>query len=327
MKSIGIRADRKLGLLLVALAATVAAWIGYHVVRQSPVADALVVVDITGSMNTRDMGNPRGTLNRIEAARLAVTDMLASLPCQSKVGLGVFTERLSFLLFEPVEICGNYDALKGAISELDWRMAWEGDSYIAKGLYSGIGIASQLKSDVVFLTDGQEAPPLPFTGVPPFEGEKGAVNGLIVGVGGPEKTPIPKYDNDGREIGVYGPSDVPQDNRIGAAPPDAEQREGYNARNAPFGSVPAVGDEHLSSLRSAHLQDLAARTGLTYVELQSTASIAGPLLAAAKGHLVSVRTNIAYVPASLALLATSLLYALSFAARQRRSTAKLRFSS
>lgn len=322
MNRFGIVVDRKLVLFLGALAATIAALIGYRALHQTAIADALVVVDITGSMNTRDMGDPHGSQNRLEAARQAVADLLETLPCQSKLGLGVFTERQSFLLFEPVEICGNYDALKGALSELDWRMAWAGDSYIAKGLYSAIGLASDLKSDVIFLTDGHEAPPLPFTGVPPFEGEKGAVHGIVVGVGSPDKSPIPKHDDEGRETGVYGPSDVPQDNRIGAAPPDAEQREGYNARNAPFGAVPAQGDEHLSSVRTAHLQDLAARTGLTYVELQKTPALAGPLLAAAKQRLVSARTNFAYVPAALALLLAALIYVLSLAARWNSRTPK-----
>ena len=66
---------------------------------------------------------------------------------------------------------------------LDWRMAWEGDSYVAKGLYSAIDIAKSLKSDLIFITDGHELPPLPFSGLPPFEGKPGDVGGLIVGVG------------------------------------------------------------------------------------------------------------------------------------------------
>jgi mxaL protein len=269
MMSLGIANwDRRMWLLLGALALTIAALIGFHLIRDQHAVNALAVVDITGSMNTRDMGKPPGSETRLQAARRALVDLIQNVPCQSKLGLGVFTERISFLLFEPVEICNSYDGLENALSELDWRMAWQGDSYIAKGLYSAIDIAASLKSDVIFLTDGQEAPPLPFTGTPPFEGKPGDVKGLIVGIGGTEKSPIPKFDDDGRQVGVYGPSDVPQDNRIGAAPPGADKREGFNPRNAPFGALPESGDEHLTSVKTAHLQELAEKTGLNYVELQ-----------------------------------------------------------
>ena len=85
-----------------------------------------------------------------------------------------------------------------------------------------------------------------------------------MGVGGRQLSPIPKYDDNGREIGFYGVEDVPHDNRFGLPPAGAEMREGYNARNAPFGAAVAVGVEHLSSVRETYLQSLAEKTGLTY---------------------------------------------------------------
>ncbi|MET0407603.1 MAG: vWA domain-containing protein [Hyphomicrobium sp.] len=310
MRALGVEWDRRMALLIAALVATVAAIIGFHLVRKQRVADVLAVVDITGSMNTRDMGNPRGSQDRLEASKTALKDLMQDLPCPSRLGLGVFSERISFLLFNPVEICSNYDALEEAISGLDWRMAWEGDSYIAKGLYSAIEIAASLKSDVVFMTDGHEAPPIPLSGVPEFDGKPGAVNGLIVGVGGSEKTPIPKYDDEGRQVGVYGEADVPQENRIGAPPKDAETREGYNPRNAPFGAMPATGDEQLSSVKTAHLQDLGRRTGLGYAELQNVSSIAPSLLSSTQPRLMPLDTNMSYIPALIALALLLALYIL-----------------
>ncbi len=41
-----------------------------------------------------------------------------------------------------------------------WREAWEGDSHIASGLYRAIDMAKDLNSNLVFITDGKEAPPL-----------------------------------------------------------------------------------------------------------------------------------------------------------------------
>ncbi|MBA2125309.1 VWA domain-containing protein [Hyphomicrobium methylovorum] len=307
----GIHIDRRMLLLLAALVLTALAIVGFHVVRERQVANALAVLDITGSMNTRDMGQPPGTQSRLEASRKALIDMMQNLPCESKLGLGLFTERVSFLLFDPVEICGNYDALEGAISEINWRMAWQADSYISRGLFSSIATAESLKADVIFLTDGHEAPPLRADMPIEFDGKPGEVKGLIVGVGGTEKSPIPKYDDEGRQIGDYGPSDVPQDNRIGAAPAGAEHRAGYNARNAPFGEAPEGGEEHLSSVRTEHLETLAQLTGLTYVELQKTRSLAGPLLSAGSARSLPISTNMAFIPALLALGLLVTLYALS----------------
>jgi mxaL protein len=232
--------------------------------------DTLVVVDITGSMNTRDYSASGRPISRLEFVKATLRDFLAGLPCASHVGLGVFSERRSFLLFEPVEVCENYASLAGAIEALDWRMAWEGDSRIGAGLFRAIETARELKTDLVFLTDGQEAPPLPFSGPPPFEGCVGEVRGLVVGVGGYELAPIPKFDDTGREIGFYSVEDVPHDNRFGLPPPGAEQREGHNARNAPFGGTVALGVEHLSSVREDYLKSLAEKTGLSYAHLSDS---------------------------------------------------------
>lgn len=307
----GMELDRRTALLIAALLSAIAAMIGFHLIRNQRIADVLAVIDITGSMNTRDMGNPKGTQDRLEAAKTALINFMQDVPCESRLGLGVFSERITFLLIDPTEVCKNYDALEGAISGLDWRMAWEGDSYIAKGLYSAIDIASSLKSDVMFMTDGHEAPPIPLSGVPDFDGKPGAVKGIIVGVGGSEKTPIPKYDDEGRQVGVYSETDIPQENRIGPPPKDAETREGYNPRNAPFGAEIAGGDEQLTSVKTAHLEDLARRTGLHYAELQRVSAIAPSLLSATEPRLVPVDTNMSYMAALPALALLLALYALS----------------
>ncbi len=247
-------------LTLIALAAPLAS-----IERRS--FDTLVVVDITGSMNTRDYSVAGRPVSRLDFVKSTLRDFVSGLPCASRVGLGVFSERRSFLLFEPIEVCANYAPLAGAIDALDWRMAWEGDSRIAAGLFRAIDNARELDTNLVFFTDGQEAPPLPFSGPPPFEGRAGEVRGLIVGTGGYELSPIPKFDDHGREVGFYGSEDVPHDNRFGLPPPGSEQREGYNARNAPFGAAVAVGVEHLSSVRESYLQSLSEKTGLSYAHL------------------------------------------------------------
>jgi mxaL protein len=235
--------------------------------------DLLIIVDITNSMNVRDYTLSGKPASRLDAVKDKIKSFLTQLPCSSNVALGVFTERKPFLLFEPINICSDFYPISSSIDAINWRMAWEGDSRISAGLYRSIEFAKSLKTDLLFFTDGHEAPPLPATGAATFEGKQGEVRGLIVGVGAPEPSPIPKFDENGQEIGFLSADDVPHESRFGLPPKGAEQREGFNARNAPFGAIAATGNEHLSSLKAEYLNELATVTGLEYISLNSQSNI------------------------------------------------------
>ena len=292
--------------------------------RLRPVYDVMAIIDITGSMNTRDMksaGLPGGdsVRSRLDAAKSAVSGLLQDLPCQSRLGLGVFTERRSFVLFNPVEVCENFAAIDAGIAGLDWRMGWEGDSLVGKGVYSALTIAAQLKADVVFLTDGHEAPPLPIGAqLYEFDGDAGHVKGLIVGVGGDAKVPIPKFDDDGRLSGVYSAQDVPQENHSGPPPKDAESRPGYHPKWAPYGKTEVEGDEHLTSVRGEYLTRLAGQVGLGYAPLTSMSSILKPLAPALTPREVVVAVDVRPLLGGLALFILSLVYAAPLVQRAAR---------
>lgn len=261
--------DPRLALLTFAAASLILALFAPRIKTSRVGYDLLAIVDITGSMNVRDYRIAGKPASRLDEVKSELRDAITSLPCPSKVALGIFTERRPFLLFEPIDVCHDFSPLAAAIDALDWRMAWEGDSRISAGLFRSIDMARELKSDLLFFTDGHEAPPLPAKGGPIFEGRPGEVRGLIVGVGGHELSPIPKYDDRGREVGFVGADDVPHESRFGLPPEGAEQRAGYNARNAPFGAEAAIGVEHLSSVREDYLRDLAGKTGLAYARLDN----------------------------------------------------------
>lgn len=287
-----------------------------RVTMQRTVYNLMAFVDITGSMKVRDMGRLDAPVERLEAAKSALRTLLGSLPCQSRLGLGIFTERRSFVLFNPIEVCGNYDPIAQSIAGIDWRMGWEGDSFIAKGLHHAIAESALLNADIVFMTEGQEAPPLPpGSGLPALEGELGKSKGLIVGVGGVEKVPIPRFDSEGHETGAYAEQDVVQENRTGAPPPDAESRAGYHPKWAPFGSDPPTGDEHLSSLRSDHLTALAAQTGLGYSALKDTSNLLPAVEMHATPRSAPVAVDVRPLPGALALLLLTILYAAPLVAR------------
>jgi mxaL protein len=300
--------DPRLGLLAAALIAIGIALT--HPTWTSPRAayDLMFIVDITGSMNARDYMLDGRPASRLQAVKRRLRELIAQLPCGSRAGLGIFTERRSFLLFEPVELCGNFAAVDGAIAALDWRMAWEGDSHIASGLYSAIDVAGKVGADAVFLTDGHEAPPLPHSGGPSFEGEPGKVKGLIIGVGGPTPVPIPRFDDEGHEIGFWSMTDVPQENRSGPPPPDASSRPGYNPRNAPFGAEIATGNEHLTFVHEEYLQTLARTAGLGYMRLADGVDVETALAGYARRRRIETQVDLRPAPAAVALLALVVIF-------------------
>jgi mxaL protein len=314
--------DARFWTLLGAAALTCLALVLPRVTLTRDVYDLVAFVDITASMNTRDMTVAGKPASRLDASKAALERLLSDLPCQSRLGLGVFTERRSFLLFNPVEVCENFAPLETAIQELDWRMAWEGDSMVAKGFYHAVTIAEDLKADLVFLTDGQEAPPLPGGGtmLPEFEGTRGKVKGLLVGVGGREKVPLPKFDDEGHEIGTYTADEVPQENRTGPPPPDAHLRPGYHPKWAPFGTDPPTGDEHLTSVRTGPLNALAATLGFGRADLVDAPNLLNALSEHAHTRPVDVAVDIRPLPATLALVLLVGLYVAPLLARIRPRT-------
>jgi mxaL protein len=303
--------DARTWLLAGALALTLLALVVPRLDLTRDAYDVLAVVDITTSMNTRDVISGGKSASRLDAAKASLRETLAKLPCGSRLGLGIFTERRSFLLFDPIEACENFAAIDEAIAMLDWRMAWEGDSYVSKGLFSAIDIAKSLKSDLIFITDGHELPPLPFSGLTPFEGKPGDVGGLIVGAGSHNRTPLLKYDEEGREVGTYGAREVPQENRSGPPPPDAASRPGYHPKWAPFGNAVVNNNEHMAAVRENYLRQLAGITGLSYAYMGAAQDLTPPLVAAAHARPLEVATDVRAVPGALALAVLAVLYGLA----------------
>jgi mxaL protein len=279
-----------------------------------PLPELMVVLDITQSMNTPDQWLDGRPAPRLQAAKQRLREALSLLPCGSRVGWALYTEYRSFLLFTPVEVCAHLDELRDSLAHIDNRMAWIGASEVAKGLYSGLRIASQLPrpAALVFLTDGHESPPLSPRHRPRFDLEPGQVPGLIVGVGGTLPLPIPKFDPSGQPLGAWSADDVLQVDprslgRGGSVGGEqlVETEPGDGAVQPPaLGATP--GNEHLSSLREPYLRLLAAETGLQYHRLDDAAGLAAALQAPALTQPVPVRAD-ARVP--LALLALGLLLA------------------
>jgi mxaL protein len=256
------------------------------------------VMDITGSMNVRDEMLNGATASRLDMEKRALRRLLVTLPCGSKLGLAIFVEKQPFLLFKPVEICGNYSALDEEIGAIDWRMGWDSESHIAETLLASIGMVRALGSDLVFMTDGQETPPIWWDGAPQLAPVRGSVHGVIVGVGGTQFSPIPKFDFYGRQIGFFKPGDVPS------------ERDGMFR-----------GREHLSAVDEPHLRALGSQTGLDYVHLTGEGELMKAVAVSALPRREPEQMYIGWMFAGtgFVLLAAASVFGLAHQVLQRRS--------
>ncbi|QSA98433.1 vWA domain-containing protein [Methylococcus sp. EFPC2] len=246
----------------------------------------LFVLDITQSMNARDYhveGLPGDRLGYVKAS-LALA--LRELPCGSEVGLGVYATQHSQVLFEPVEVCSRIGLISTVLEGIDWRMAWAGDSHIAQGLYTGLRRLADTDPTIrlVFFSDGQQFPPQ--TEIPPFPGKPHQVAGLIVGAGGPQPVPIPRYDRDNRPLGYWQYVDV-QDSL------PRSQLEGRPANDR---------SNYPSRLDEMGLKALAAATGLNYHRLTTPQGLVSALDHPELAERLWVRLDLGPILASLALV-------------------------
>ena len=249
-----------------------------------PVYDVLAVMDITASMNTADAVAGRH-VRRIALERAAVQGLLDRMPCGSRLALAIFVEKVPFLLFDPLEVCGNYAPLRREVAAIDWRMGWDSESHIAAVLMRSMRMAQRLGSDLVLMTDGQESPPLWWNGMPKFAPLRGTVRGAILGLGGDRLVPIPRFDSKNHQIGYYRSIDVPSD------------AKGMFA-----------GHGTLTAEDTPHLKQLAALTGLTYRHLGTPGGLWQAVQAACRRRMLANRLDLAPYFAALALALVSVSF-------------------
>jgi mxaL protein len=250
------------------------------------VYDYIVVFDISQSMNVADYELAGARISRLDYAREAARQVLRRLPCGSRVGWGAFTGNRTLLLLAPVEVCSNYNDLLASLAQIDGRMRWAEASEIAKGLYWAID-AAQSSADtpnIVFVTDGQEAPPLEGAVLPSVleKLEDHPVRGWLVGAGSDEPSPIPKIDAEGKHHGFWRPDEVIQ------------------SESTAEGATPGL--EHYSGLREQHLTTLAHLLSLDYARLGDPRSLGAAMTDDRFARRRQVPTDLSWLAASLALL-------------------------
>jgi mxaL protein len=269
-------------LLAALLLLAMAAW-PPRVQLQRPVFEWQVSFDITQSMNVEDVALDHAAVSRLTLARAAMRDTLAALPCGSKVGWSVFADYRSLVILAPIEVCSHYEELLASLERIDARMRWANASNVGKGVTWAVRGARSIgpHTAFVFITDGQESPPLRANDTPPMvDVTPGEVKGWLVGVGGDVPVPIPKTGSNGETTGYWKPEDVVQGSAIGGT----------------------QNHEHLSELREDHLRTLAKLVGVDYLRLNTPDALKSAMLDRRFAQHQAADTDLRWIPALLALL-------------------------
>lgn len=250
----------------------------------------LFILDITQSMNTQDYAVPGMPSDRLSFVKQALRNTLPEFPCGSQIGLGIFSNKETLLLFEPIEVCENFSILDDVISHIDWRMAWAAESNIRRGLYSSIRTVVRLaeKPHLVFMTDGE--PTIEDYHPAPLKRHAGKTKGIVVGVGGQTPAPIPKLDQENTLIGYWKSEEISILQNHSSA---SGNEDGY----------------YLSTVDEANLRNLAALTKLHYHRLETPDGLKQVLLADEFADKQSVMTDIRWIFALTALVLVFVDYA------------------
>ncbi len=165
----------------------------------------LLVADISQSMNTIDMTIDGKPASRIAHTQKMMHEIISSLPCGTKVSIGLFAGVSVAALYTPIEVCENFAAIQDTVDHLDWRAGWSGNSRIRESMFT---MARVLRSfpepaQVVYFSDGEEAPKLHAFNTKSLENFQGGDGWLLVGIGSDKGTAIPKLDEKNQVIGYW----------------------------------------------------------------------------------------------------------------------------
>jgi mxaL protein len=220
----------------------------------------LLIADISQSMNAVDVKDGTKLTSRIAHTQKLMHEIVSSLPCGTKVSVGLFAGVSVAALYHPIEVCANFNAIQGTIDHLDWRTAWSGNSRVRESLYS---MARAIRgfpepAQVVFITDGEEAPKLHAFNTKDLTSFQGAEGWLFVGVGSEKGVAIPKLSEDNQLIGFWS-------NESFALQPGIAQISESNLGKR--GDDVAIGehDRFISKLNNEYLKTVAKEIGGMYV--------------------------------------------------------------
>ena len=255
-------------LLLGALLLLIVALFNPKIPIKRDIYSYMFVTDISQSMNVIDK-----TLNGKPATRIAFTQdtlhkLVGELPCGTNVSIGLFAGVSIAALYTPIEVCENFDAINDTIDHLDWRTAWSGNSRVRNSMPN---LARTIRSfpepaQVVFFTDGEEAPKLHVFNTQDLTAFQGSEGWLFVGIGGDKGSPIPKLDEHNQLIGYWSGESFAMQPGIAQI---SEANIGVRDDNVAGGES----DRYMSKLEDAYLTTLAKEVSGYYVRGDSVQDV------------------------------------------------------
>jgi len=227
----------------------------------------ILVADISQSMNTEDVKINQKIVSRLDYTKHIMSRLVEDLPCGTKVSIGMFAGVSVSATYSPIEVCENFSNINTTISKLDWRATWSGNTRIRESM---VNLARLIRSfpesaQVIFFTDGEEAPKLHVFNTRNLEQFQGGDDWLFVGIGSEEGAPIPKYDNKNQLIGYWSNDSFALQPGIAQI---SESNIGVRDNN-----VAGETDRYISKLDKEYLEKLANEIGGLYVDGQSYRSL------------------------------------------------------
>jgi len=228
----------------------------------------LLVADISQSMNVVDTSLNGKQVTRMEYTQYMMHHIVANMPCGTRVSIGLFAGVSVAALYNPIEVCSNYAAIQDTIDHLDWRTAWSGNSRLRDSMFTLARVlrAFPEPAQVVYFTDGEEAPKLHAFNTKDLTNFQGGNGWLFVGIGSDKGTAIPKLDDKNQVIGYWSAESFAMQPGIAQI---SEANIGVRDNNV----AGAAGDRFLSKLQEEYLKDLAKQVSGDYVRGDSLQSI------------------------------------------------------
>jgi mxaL protein len=287
--------NRDSALLGAALILLVAAMFRPSVPIKHNIYTYMFVADISQSMNTQDIKVNGKSISRIAHMQHLMHEAMSSLPCGTKVGMALFAGVSTAALYHPIEVCENFHAIKDTIDHFDWRNGWSGNSRIRENLYS---ISRTIRSfpetaQVVFFTDGEEAPKLHVFNTKDLKGIQDAKDWLLVGIGSEEGAAIPKLSADNQIIGYWS-------NESFALQPGIAQISESNIGTRNDSIASGEHDRYISKLDEKYLKEISEEIGALYVHGDTVQSVLAAMKLQKPARRDIAPFNIDWILASLA---------------------------
>lgn len=227
-----------------------------------------LIADISQSMNAEDMMLNGKKVTRMAYMQNMMHEVVASLPCGTKVSIGMFAGNSVAAMYAPIEVCNNFAAIQDTIAHLDWRMAWSGNSRVRESLFVTAKVVRAMPepAQVLYFTDGEEAPKLHAFNTKNLDEFQGGDDWLFVGIGTEEGVAIPKLSPDNQVIGYWSNESFAMQPGIAQI---SESTLGVRDDNVAFGDH----DRFISKLSTEYLESLTKEIGAKYIKGDSTYTV------------------------------------------------------